>query len=129
MKTDRQIYERVSEIVFNGTPRPDAINQVSVCVFENGAVDFGVWWGKYLSGETSWKLPENARREIPTLFRDLSKYFVRNNLGAWNLLHFTISAHGKSFNAAFEFNEQVENGELTLWRYRKRFKDPDERRT
>lgn len=37
---------------------------------------------------------------------------------------YELAPHGKSFSIDFEFNEDLEKGKTTLYRYQKRFERP-----
>ena len=122
---DRDIYIEISKILYGCTPNPSEQTQVHVDYWPKQSVGYMLWCGEYLTREGCFSLPRDVSRELTGLIYKLGEYFSDHNMGEWNMMHFILAPEGKSFSVNFEFNQELYDGNLRLYKYRNKFKKPE----
>ncbi|TVZ40047.1 hypothetical protein P886_4464 [Alteromonadaceae bacterium 2753L.S.0a.02] len=102
----------------------DHLSLSACAIADHNAVDKAVWKGEYIEASTGDRLTNSASSELHHLVIELKRYFQTESMGVWNLMLYKLAAYGKSFSIDFEFNEELESGNTSLYHYRKRFERP-----
>lgn len=116
--TDKEIYEKIGQIIYNETPQPDGINHCVVYIPSGCAsVTRTHWHGSGLSPESSYTLSTEATGEINDQFIALKKYFEENSMGEWNVAHFSVTLPSGAFDIYLEQNEELESRNIYFYKY------------
>ncbi|WP_339066197.1 hypothetical protein [Teredinibacter turnerae] len=122
---DQEIYKEIGQRLFEEVGSISETVHLAARVFigEN-VVDKIVWAGVYLDANSGVRLSNQTSLALHKLIVALNEYYKAESMGKWNLMLYKLAPLGKSFSIDFEFNEEIESGKLTLYRYRKRFEPP-----
>jgi len=123
---DREILAEIGRILYACTPNPEEKTQLHANYKQSESAGYSLWNGEYLSKDTSFgQLPDAAGKDLIKSIYELGDYFIEHNLGEWNLMHYVLLPNGKSFEANFEYNVAKSKGELILYKYLRKFRDPN----
>ncbi|WP_018016377.1 hypothetical protein [Teredinibacter turnerae] len=122
---DQEIYTEIAQTLFDEIGGIDEVINFFARISSGGsAVDKSVWKGDYMDAITGVILSNETSLSLHRLVADLNQYYRDESMGGWNLMLYKLAPHGKSFSIDFEFNDDLENGKITLYEYRKRFRRP-----
>lgn len=115
---DIELYQDLSQILFNEAPRADSeINSFTKIV--DGSCGFSFWVTSLRKGNT-FTLSSDGMIEFNSKVLSLNSYFAENSLGKWNTMLLSVSPDGK-FTTNFEFSQELENRVIPFWKFLKRF--------
>lgn len=115
---DQEIYKLIGSLMYNEAPRLNDVVRIVAYVTDR-SVDRVIWCGDKLSSETSIKFSDSANSLITQKLIELNNYFVKENMGIWNITSITLNMDTKNFNIDFEFNKDLDSGKLSFWKYTK----------
>ncbi|WP_038002807.1 hypothetical protein, partial [Teredinibacter turnerae] len=122
---DQRIYRDIAQILVDELGFIEQEISLSARVFQSAdSVNMAVWRGRFMDSKNGVALSNKASLGLLRLIVELNKYYKAESMGKWNLMLYKLAPLGKSFSIDFEFNEEIESGKLTLYRYRKRFEPP-----
>lgn len=116
---DQEIYREIALVLARETP--DSVSEAHILARVLPMdVTSVLWHGKKLSRESNFVLSTEGNDNIVDLSLELQSFYRENNMGDWNVYHYTLGIHSNKFNIDFENSREIEEG-LPFWKYRQRY--------
>jgi len=118
---DQEIYKKIGKLLYNEAPNIEL--GIHIFIFKrNNMTDITLWCGEPLSGDTNFAFSREALHKVIDYAEELYQYFIENNMGKWNTLHYTLSPDTGSFDLDFEFNKKLQDAKIPLFKHLMKFK-------
>lgn len=120
---DQEIYKEIAQNLFDKLGSLDDVINLSACIRNtSNSVNSSVWVGETLSAQSGVVLTSRETITLSNLVLELNSYYRSENMGNWNVILYKLAPHGKSFYLEFEYNDDLAQGNLDLFKYRERFR-------